>query len=667
MKCPSCGYWNKADFPRCFQCGRPLPKAAPADGDDRTWERELRDAVPETSYERYDEDEVVDVLDEVPQKTPPGEDNAQLAGEIEQLKERRVRGEVYLEKMRERARAAQETIRTATVIRPLPEEEPLGFDADEESEPLDVRRGRKQREYARAVKGGDLPPEVPDSADPYDRPPDDNFIFDDEDESAPVLYDGYESPTDETDPGAYTDYQPTRNGWDTHTYSSTTLRTYAASGSRAARPHSKRRVWRRVIFWLVAVAAVVATSYFGISLFINLSGLSAPQTISSQVTIEEALVKDQPGHIITISGKEGAQIYVRELQNSYIVTGGVATIEIPDYYWYENAEIVVSDTMDVELTPFIKYSDGDQAAITPIQYTIEVPLSPITLVRPESPYANVSTSIFEIRLQVEKGSRVIIDGVNVSDQVKNSGLVSSNVQVQPTGENRVQVSVRSKYCRENNMEIVLNRPQQEITLEFAADTLVESSNAYARIYGTTFPGATITVESPYSIQSDSELEAIKKGEASFVTGGDVVVDSSGSFTFIAYFPTIADNTITVRAQYPGRADSVVTHVMYYMPPADVYTRKAWPFKPADYQDLINNISNRKGQIYECKGTITRIVSTQPQLAIMDTGTDGIEQLVMLENSTKTQWEVGTYYRIYGDAYGMYSNMPRITARYTYLK
>ena len=105
------------------------------------------------------------------------------------------------------------------------------------------------------------------------------------------------------------------------------------------------------------------------------------------------------------------------------------------------------------------------------RYTISVPLSPITLVRPESPYADVSTSIFEIRLQVEKGSRVVIDGTNVSDQVNNNGVVSSNVQVQPTGENRIQVSVRSKYCRENNMEIVLNRPQQDIALEFAADTL----------------------------------------------------------------------------------------------------------------------------------------------------------------------------------------------------
>ena len=660
MKCPSCGYWNKSEFPRCFRCGAPLspPAQEPAD---RPWEQSLRDAEPDVSYERYDDDENVDVLDARPaEEEAPSDDATQLAGEIEQLKERRVRGEMYLDKMRRRARAAQESLRTATVIRPLPEEPD---DAPpQEEEPLEERRARKERAYARAMSGGDLPPEEEPERHGVT---DDDFDFDDADESAPIFYDGYESPADETDPGAYTDYQPTRNYRDTRTYSSTAIRNYAAVGARNRRPHSRRRLWPKVLVWLGACLAVMATSYFGVSLFLSLSGLSVQQEIASQVTIEEGTVQEQPGHIITISGREGAQIYVRELQNSYVVTDGVATIAIPDYYWYENAEGVTGDTMDVELTPFIKYNDGDQDALSPIRYTISVPLSPITLVRPETTYAEVSTSIYEIRLQVEKGSTVIIDGTNVSDQINNNGIVSSNVQVQPTGENRIQVSVRSRYCRENNIELILNRPEQDISLEFAVDTLVESSSAYTRIYATTFPGATVTVESPYSIQSDDEITRVKNGEASFVQGGDIVVDESGSFSFVAYFPEIGDNTITIRAQYPGRQDAVVTHVMYYMPPVDVYSRKAWPFTASDYRDLINNIANRQGQIYVCKGTITRIVSTQPQLAIMDTGTDGVEQLVMLENSSATQWELGTWYRIYGDANGMYSNMPRITARYTY--
>ena len=85
-----------------------------------------------------------------------------------------------------------------------------------------------------------------------------------------------------------------------------------------------------------------------------------------------------------------------------------------------------------------------------------------------------------------------------------------------------------------------------------------------------------------------------------------------------------------------------------------------------YTDLINYISIRKGVIYTGTGTVERIISTAPQMAIMNIGTDTLEKLVMIENSSKTTWAVGEKYRIYGDAYGLYDKMPRLTVRYTYL-
>ena len=51
---------------------------------------------------------------------------------------------------------------------------------------------------------------------------------------------------------------------------------------------------------------------------------------------------------------------------------------------------------------------------------------------------------------------------------------------------------------------------------------------------------------------------------------------------------------------------------------------------------------------------------------MDIGNDNFEKLVLLENSSKTTWMVGTKYRIYGEAFGLYDTMPRLTVRYTYL-
>ena len=102
-----------------------------------------------------------------------------------------------------------------------------------------------------------------------------------------------------------------------------------------------------------------------------------------------------------------------------------------------------------------------------------------------------------------------------------------------------------------------------------------------------------------------------------------------------------------------------------MPNADIYTRRAWDLD-AQYTDLLNYISMRKGTIYMGVGTIERIISTTPQMAVMNIGSDSFEKLVMLENSSKTTWTVGTKYKIFGDAYGLYDTMPRLTVRYTYL-
>ena len=113
--------------------------------------------------------------------------------------------------------------------------------------------------------------------------------------------------------------------------------------------------------------------------------------------------------------------------------------------------------------------------------------------------------------------------------------------------------------------------------------------------------------------------------------------------------------------------STLTHRVYYQMPANKYTPKAWALNATDYSELMNNISMRieNAQIYLCRGTIKQIVSSNPQLAIMDTGTDGSEQLVMLQNESATTWELGKSYRVYADVTGVYGSMPKLMARYTY--
>jgi len=170
-----------------------------------------------------------------------------------------------------------------------------------------------------------------------------------------------------------------------------------------------------------------------------------------------------------------------------------------------------------------------------------------------------------------------------------------------------------------------------------------------KLYAFTVPGAEIEILSDH-VEGSLDLTRL---------------NTDGSFSFIATFPTIGDNEVVIRARR-GSGEAALTHAVYYVPPANVYIQRAWPCERGVYADLLGNSELRRGQVYACKGTVTEIVGECPQLAVMDTGTGEAEQLVLLENNSNITWEAGQHYRVYGDASGLYETMPRLTVRFTYL-
>jgi hypothetical protein len=204
------------------------------------------------------------------------------------------------------------------------------------------------------------------------------------------------------------------------------------------------------------------------------------------------------------------------------------------------------------------------------------------------------------------------------------------------------------------MDIILYRAVQEVPLDLVSDQTYTSSKKNMKITATTIPGANVNVLTPHT---DLDITNIA---------------SDGTFSFFAVFDQIGSNEVTIQADIPGRKPSVLDFQVYYVPPVDEYTKKAWGLDTSDsglynYADILSNNAQRvkSTQIYQCIGVITEIISTKPQLAIMNTGTEEKTQYVMLENSTRTTWEVGNSYKIFADAFGMYNDMPRLVARYTY--
>ena len=414
-------------------------------------------------------------------------------------------------------------------------------------------------------------------------------------------------------------------------------------------PRKKHRILQTVLIVLGALALSVG-GYFVINHFASTA--VAVKENAPGVVVNAGLLDDLSAHTVMIPGAEGSTIYIRELHASYVVSDGFATVEIPDHIWYDNLEGSLDETMEVTLTPFLKSSSGRQTPLDPIHYTITIPLSPIELESPDSMRTTVSTTMASIKIKVRAGSHVTVNGKDYSDTVSSvSGEMVYNATIQPIGDNPFTIVVRSQYCRDNTITVTFYRARQDIPLDLAVGTYGTTDRKTMRVSATTMPGAYVEVITPYSDLNITELE------------------TTGKFTFNAIFDKIGDNTISIIASYPGKKPSQVDHVVYYLPPADEYTVKAWPLSADGYAELLSNISVRaeKNQVYVVKGIVQYVVSDKPQMVVINTSDDGKSQPVLVQNYTKTKWEVGKYYRLYADAYNTYNGMPWLNARYTYLK
>lgn len=429
-----------------------------------------------------------------------------------------------------------------------------------------------------------------------------------------------------------------------HHYSySSAIRKQMPSRSR------RRRKALRALGALVLTALICAGGYFTWRFF---SERRNPIQTGSYATVTASMMDDLAAHTVLIPGENGQQIYIRELHASYVVSGGFATVQVADHTWYDNYEGSLGETMEVTMTPFLKTAAGKQTPMEPIVYTIFIPLSPITLEAPEATRTEVATTMSTIRITVRPGSKVTVNGVDCSDTVSStSGEMSYNATVQPIGDNVFNIVVRSQYCRDNSIQVTLYRAPQEIPLDLAVGTYGTTYNKVMKVSATTLPGAYVEVNSPYS---DLDITSL---------------DSTGKFSFNAVFDHIGDNTISITASYPGKKPSLVEHTVYYVPPASEYSVKAWPLSPEGYSELLSNITYRAsyGQVYVVTGVVQYAISQKPQMVVINTSEDGKSQPVLVQNYSKTNWEVGHYYRLYADAYSTYNSMPWLNARYTYSK
>ena len=630
MKCPNCGKWNQASLPHCIYCGQELPNDAYGPQGVPAWQLELEDRDRKNTYVR---------VDETGEQETTNDPRDTLASEMADLKSRKIMGEQKQRMLREEAarrgmapsgRSVRTTSNRGTFFSAYDDPDtalrPVAPELVEEGEVAPDARRVVPVKYRTTYSSSQPEDEV------YGYGNTRRIVNIQHPDESETVYDGYH------DTSAYL---PSFANQDEYENS---MRLKNAALSRKPRRHSGRRILRfLVLLGMLGVAGWLAVAFV-------IPMLTADQNVDERTAVVIPTIRDDmAAHTVTIPGEDGQRITIRELRTSAIVTGGVATFDILDHVWYDNYEDYLQDTMTVTLTPYVITDSGKQQALEPIHYEIDIPLSPIELSTPDSPYQVVSTALYNIVFYVREGSTVTINGEDYSDLVNTEGgKVSYNATVQPIGENNFEIRVRSQYCRENTLTVTLYREKQEIPLDLASDIASTNDDGFMTVRGTTLPGAVVKVLSPYS---DLDIT-------------NTAVD--GSFSFVAKFDKIGVNTIIITADYPGKATTRVEHNVTYVPNVDIYSRKAWSMKDM-YTNYMDNLSTRVAnqQIYICqKAIVTSIETTKPQRAFVNVGTEESPMLVYVENGSRTTWEVGKCYDLYGDAYGMYDSKPWLIVRYT---
>lgn len=417
------------------------------------------------------------------------------------------------------------------------------------------------------------------------------------------------------------------------------------------KPRERAPIFRRVGIALVTVATLLAVGIGAYKLWtwIDSYRLNRLYTRGAYTpTVSTVTMSDlRQGHSIAFYGKDGDQIFLPEMNRSLSISGGVARMEVADSDWF-GPSVSEVESADISMSPMLISEKGKKTQLPLLHFTVDVPESPLVITSPASERTTVVTSVYPLILNVVPGSTVFVNGENVTESIDRSGLLSTNVSVQPIGDNVITLIVRTPRHRETRREIIIERKHYDIELELDTTVSDRSASRTMAITGKTEPGAMIAVDTDYLEES-------------------LTIDmETGRFSFIARFTTIGDNVVRFRATREGKGDAEISFTVNYLPSLAEYSAKAWAM---DYPQLKSLFEQWNGRVFQCNGElIDSFTEGETQYLVMDVGDSSQQQLVILENrSSVTSPTLGRRYVAYADVSGqhMYKSnyYPMLVARY----
>ncbi len=400
-------------------------------------------------------------------------------------------------------------------------------------------------------------------------------------------------------------------------------------------------------------------------------------------TVERIMINGQTWHRITFFGEDGERILVDDPVRSLSIEDNKAVLLLDDSSFIPETDVNTQndeeETQETEIqeegatqeegsTTYVSdggyvrvalkaslfTEDGEEKPLYVEPYNIPVPLSPLKLVYPTDPDLVVEYTQVFVKIKTNPGSRVIIDGVNLTDEVDSSGFVEKFVNLKE-GLNEIEIVTETTKHRTNTEYVYVTRPDQDVSIELNSPN---SSHSEQEIWieGTTEEDATIYVDTLH-LSADVSYE------------GTVEDDETGeirkTFKFRYVLSSYGWNEIEINATTADGRTSKLIHRVERDPDHREYTKQAWNILD-NYDWLSASTEALVGKIFSCKGVVVSREDTDTdRLYLFNVGTSSQAKYIILKYSGKQDIKVGETYDIYADVVGTYRNYPMLTARFVY--
>lgn len=365
--------------------------------------------------------------------------------------------------------------------------------------------------------------------------------------------------------------------------------------------------------------------------------------IMASTFVEATTIDGKPAHRIIVNTSNGEK--VEALGKVYPVINGKAEIVYEDAFLYSYfSQGQQKDEIEAQLDITI-YGEGLPEAKERVTFTLNTPLSPLTLIQPASGEAIVEGKKYRIILKVEPGSQVFINGNNYSDLVDQEGRLEKDIEVPDAPENVYEIRVSTRGYADHIRNIVLKREVMEFPLTINQSIPVQTADKWAKITGTTDPQAVLEV----SLETRSQPRVDPK---------------TGNFTLYVRADAPGYTPCTITAHVEGKDDAKLNLVIERQTNESEYTRRAWAL---NYNQLKSDPDLHNGRIFVFEGVVKDIIALGDKNAftVDVSGNSSSPQLVYIEHWGNISIRSGNKVRIFGNRWGNHEDMPRILAKYVY--